>query len=389
MTTFFPYGQQSINQADIDEVTSVLKSSVITRGPVVKAFEESVANYTGARYGVAFTSGSTALLAAYSVLEVGPKDKFLVSPNTFIATSSFATERHARCVFIDIDRQTGNLDLENLKLNLEFHSTTGKLIIAPVHFAGIAIDMEKLKNLIKGSNVYIVEDAAHALGSRYPNLQKVGSCTYSDMTIFSFHPLKNITTGEGGMVMTNDDELYRRLLLFRNSGIERDPNYLEEPAAPWYYEVQKISNNYHLTEFQAALGLSQMKRLDEFSKKRKMLVKYYRKKLKGLAPIQLFNEAADELTCYHLMTIQINFKAVKKNRTEVMNELKRCGIGTQYHYIPLYRHPCYRKVMGELEEYYPEMELYYQQALTLPLYYDLSTENIDYIVENLKEVLKI
>lgn len=385
---FLPYGHQSISEEDIKAVGEALRAPFITRGPQVKAFEEAIAKYVEAEFAVAFSSGTAALYAAYGVLDVGPADRVLTSPNTFIATCSYATEKGATAVFLDIDRSSGNMDFQWIEPNLEFRSLRGRLIIAPVHFAGIALDMEKLSSLIKALNVHVIEDSAHALGSYYPDGKKVGSCAYSDMTIFSFHPVKHITTGEGGMVTTNDPELYRKLLLFRNSGKETDPKYLQSPSSPWYYEVQKISGNYHLTEFQAALGLSQLKRLDQFIEKRRSLVKRYRERLKDVLRIRLFDPIYDEKTAYHLMVVQIDFEAHNTTRTQVMEELKKREIGSQYHYIPLYRFPCYKNVMGDLKEFFPEMEAYYQQALTLPLFPDMSFNDVDRVCNALKEVLQ-
>lgn len=375
---FIPYGHQSINEEDIAAVTEALKGDLITRGPKVEAFEKQIASYCGAEYAVAFTSGTTALYASYFAIDCGPKDRVLTSPNTFIATTAYPSQKGATVVFVDIDRSSGNMDLEQVEANLHYPSIQGRLIIAPVHFSGIAIDMQRLQTMIKASNVAIIEDAAHALGSSYPSGEKVGSCAYSDLTIFSFHPVKTLTTGEGGMVTTNDPELYQRLKLFRNSGIVRD--FPDPFPDPWYYEVQELAGQYHMTEFQAALGLSQFKRLDAFIEKRRALVKRYRERLSGVSSIRLFDSSYDPLTAYHLMVVQMTSK---KSRTAIMDGLNKAGIGSQLHYIPLYRHPCYRRLMGDIEEYFPEMEAYYSSALSLPLYYDLTLEDVDRISETL------
>lgn len=383
-----PYGHQSINEDDVAAVVAALKGELLTRGPNVEAFEKSLAQHVGAEYAVAFNNGSTALSAAYWVSDIGPQDRVLTSPNTFIATTGFASQQGASIKFIDIDRNSGNINLDQLEQNLQFRSLRGRLFIVPIHFSGIAVDMARLQQMIRATNVVVIEDAAHALGSSYTDGQKVGCCAYSDMTIFSFHPVKNITTGEGGMVTTNDSELYRKLKQFRNSGIVKESPYLlQGTAAPWYYEVQAITGNFHMTEFQAALGLSQLKRLDAFVEKRRSLVARYRQLFKGTS-IKLFDEKYDALSAYHLLVAQIDFRAFKTNRSALMEALSTQGIGTQLHYIPLYRHPCYRRVLGDLEESFPEMETYYSQALSLPLYYDLTFEDVDRVVDCLMNKLK-
>lgn len=385
---FLPYSRQSITEQDIEAVSEALRGEQITRGSNVEAFEAAFAAYVGADYAVAFSSGSTALAATYGAGEIGPSDRVLSSPNTFIATTGFATERGARLALADITLDSGNIDLERIEPQLEYLSLKGRLFVVPVHFAGIAVDMERLEQMIRGVNVMVIEDAAHALGSVYPDGRKVGCCAHSDMTIFSFHPVKTITTGEGGMVTTNDPDLYRKLKLFRNSGIVRDAEHLKEGvSAPWYYEVQQISGNFHLTEFQAALGLSQLKRLDSFVAKRRALVGYYRSQLAGMEGVGLFNSSYDPQTAYHLMVVQIDFNRFRTSRTEVMEELRRQEIGTQYHYIPLYRQPCYRRLVGCDEELFPAMESYYHSALSIPLFPEMTPNDVERVCQCLKETL--
>ena len=387
---FIPYARQSITDLEIDAVRQALTSDSITRGPEVDAFENEFATYCGATYAVAFSSGSAALAAAYFAADTTPYDRLITAPNTFVSTAGTAILQGAKPYFIDIDRTTGNINIELAADAVNQPQTRGKPILTPVHFSGIAVDMEKLDSLLKNPDVIIIEDAAHAIGSDYPRGgPKVGSCAWSHMTIFSLHPAKTITTGEGGVVTTNDAELYRKLKLYRNNGIERDPSYLQNPPAPWYYEVHALSNNYNFTEFQAALGRSQLKRINSFIAKRRELMNVYREKTKAIPHLKLFTDAFDGHTAFHLCVVQIDFSAHKTTREKVMNRLKKQGIGTQVHYIPLYRHPYFVDKYGEQHENFPETELYYAQALSLPLYYDLTTEEVDRIVGVLRESLSL
>lgn len=385
----YPYAKQSINGQDESAVLEALKSPVITRGFFVEAFEKEVAEYCGARFAVAFNSGSTALSAAFFAAEAGPHDRVLTTPNTFVATLSGACQKGAAPVFVDIDRKTGNIDAEKLSYNLENLSTRGKNIVVPVHFAGIPVDMQFLESHIKDLNTFVIEDAAHAIGSRYKGGSRVGSCEWSHITCFSFHPAKTITTAEGGMCTTNDEALYRKLLYYRNNGIEREPAlFKEEERGPWVYEVNCLSGNYFMNEIQASLGRSQFSRIEAFIAKRKELVLRYRKNL-AAAPHLAFFEPDQELdVAWHLFVCQIDFSALNKSRAEVMDELRERGIGTQVHYIPLYRHPFFKKGGRDIREYFPETEGYYSQALTLPLYYDLTYEEVDEISDALLTVLK-
>lgn len=379
----FPYAKQSIDETDIESVKEALSSPVITRGEKVEAFEEAIAKYTGASFAVAFSNGSTALKAAYQAAGIGPHDRVITTPNTFIATLAPATDLGAHPLFIDIDGGSGNLDLEQLAENLSYQSSRGRLFVLPVHFSGIAIDMKKLDQLIKSPNSAVIEDAAHALGSYYPDGKKVGSCAYSLMTIFSFHPAKQLTTGEGGMVTTNDAEVASKLRVLRNNGIERNNDLF------WTYEIKQTSSNYNFTEIQAALGLSQLKRLDQFIVKRRKLVQRYRSHLKKMPSIKLFEESYDAKSSYHLFVAQFDFQKLGWKKEDFIMKLKEKGIGSQYHYIPLYRFQCYSKSMGDLSSYFPNMETYYSQGLSLPLYYDLKEENVDEICQTVKEILTL
>lgn len=385
---FLPYAHQTIEDSDVESVVEALKGNIITRGPKVESFEKAMAEYCGALYAVAFNSATSALIGACQAADVNAHDRIVTSPNTFIATVTAGMRFGATPFFVDIDRTTGNWNLEQLESNMEFFSTRGRSIYMPVHFSGILIDMPRMESMLQQSNTIIIEDAAHALGSVHPDGKKVGCCEWSDMAVFSFHPAKTITTGEGGMVLTNDITLYRRLKLFRNNGIEREAEFLVQPSpGPWYYEVQEMGNNFNLTEFQATLGLSQMQRLDGWIMKRRELVSTYRKLLKDTPNLRLFTDAFDATTAFHIFVVQIDFSACNTTRATVMQKLLEKDIGTQVHYIPLYKHPLFQKRYGDMSEYFPETEAYYEQALSLPLYPTLTTEDVEYVCSTLKSVL--
>jgi dTDP-4-amino-4,6-dideoxygalactose transaminase len=384
--TFLPYGRQSITHDDIEKMASSLCQEIITRGEKVKEFEQSLAKYVGVPYAVAFSSGSSALWAAYIAADCQSTDQVITTPNTFVATASYPLLKGSKIHFADIDPKSGNIDLEQLLLPPT--KTLGKLIIAPVHFAGVAVDMKKLGQKIDRPNVCVIEDAAHALGSSYPSGETVGSCLYSDMTIFSFHPVKNITTGEGGMVTTASEELYKKLLMVRNSGIERDALQHWHQPEPWYYEVQQIACQSHMTEFQAALGLSQLEKLDLFIAQRRMLVEAYVTGLKRLPGVIAATQQEEiARSAYHLFIVHIDFQRFGTSRTKVMGALRAMNIGSQLHYVPLYRHPIFGCNLEKEKNRCPAMEQYFQEALTLPLFPNMTTKDVEYVIKSLQSIL--
>lgn len=384
-----PYAKQSISKDDIKAVSEVLKCDFITRGPVVKEFEKAISEYCDSRYAVAFNSATSGLIAACYAADVTPYDRIITSPNTFIATIAGGYYRGAEPVFVDIDHRTGNIDLELMKYSSEYISSRGRNIYIPVHFSGIPVDMEKVEKMITDPDSVVIEDAAHALGSKYKDGSRVGSCRYSDMTVFSFHPAKNITSGEGGVVTTNCERFYHRLCQFRDNGIIRDPEHFVGEAKPWYYEVQDVTGNYHMTDIHAALGLSQFKRLDTFADKRRKLMQVYRDLLKDVEVVQFLDVENDENVMFHLCVVLIDFSALGLTKSDVMVKLREEGVGTQVHYIPLYRHPFFTKQHRQVDEYFPEMEKYYERCLSLPLYYDLSERDVKKVVKVLKKTLKV
>ncbi len=382
---FLPYARQYIDKSDVDCIKSTITNDVITRGKNVLAFEQSVAKYCGAQHAVAFNSGTSALHAAYYAAETAPSDRIITTPNSFVATvGPGMLYSKMPPHFVDIDPLTRNMDLDKLASLTKQITSRGKNIIVPVHFSGIPVNMEKLELSITSPDTVIIEDAAHALGSAYyKGGPLVGSCPWSHMTIFSFHPAKIITTGEGGMALTNDATIAEKLRLFRNNGI-----VYKHDIFPWLYDVHDITGNFNVTEFQSALGVSQMKKLDTFIKYRKKIISWYRKELKKVPNVSLSPPSYDTHVAYHLCVINVDFAAYKTTREKVMNGLLAEGIGTQVHYIPLYRQPYFMKRLGDISADYPEMERYYAQALTLPLYYGLEEKSVVNICKTLKKVLK-
>ncbi len=364
---FFPYAQQTIDNSDKTALQAVIDEAAITRGPKVEAFERAVAEYCDARYAIAFNSGTSALHAAYFAAGTGPHDRVITTPNTFVGTVVGARLLGAQLILSDIDPATGNLDLEQLP-NLDPPSR-GRLIYVPVHYAGTPVDMHALERKITQPSAMIIEDGAAALGAAYPDLKKVGSCVHSDMTTLSFHPAKTITTGEGGMVTTNDETLARRLRTFRNNGLE---NGL----------AHTLTGNFHMSDLNAALGLSQFARLGSMVRRRRAIVRNYRKLLAKTEQVQLLPEAADATSAHNLFVVLIDFEKLELDRDTIRAALKEKGVGTQVHYTPLYRHPA---IEGES---LPNMEQFNSQALTLPLYPGLKEANLRQIVEALQETLR-
>lgn len=383
-----PYAHQSINADDIAAVTRALTSEMITRGPEVEAFEREVAAYCGAQHAVAFNSGTAALVASCYAAQLGPHDRLISASNTFIGTIAGGFQFKATPVLVDIETETGNAKVDQLIASANQPTTRGKAVVIPVHFAGLPVDIQRIDDEIHAPDAVIIEDAAQALGSRYsPDGPRIGSCAWSQMTIFSFHPAKVITTGEGGMVTTNDETLAHRLRQFRNNGIERDPQHLLSEPKPWYYEVQEISNNFNFTDIQAALGRSQLARVDTFITKRRELVQAYRERLKDFPAVLPLTDRYDAHSSLHLFVVQIDFAARKTTREQVMDKLKVEGVGSQVHYIPLYRHPYCLKQWGDLSAYFPGTEAYYAKALSLPLYFDMTLADVDKVVGALKKVI--
>jgi UDP-4-amino-4,6-dideoxy-N-acetyl-beta-L-altrosamine transaminase len=382
-----PYGKQDINQADIDSVVSVLQSDFLTQGPQVPLFEETVSNYCSSQYGVAVNSATSALHIACLALSLGKGDYFWTSPNSFVASANCGLYCGAKVDFVDIDPLTYNLSSKELEKKLIQAKKDNKLpkVVIPVHFAGQSCDMRKIHQLSKEYGFFIIEDASHAIGGKYLG-QSIGGCQYSDITVFSFHPVKIITTAEGGLATTNDKELFARMQLFRSHGVTRDPELMtKEAEGGWYYQQVELGFNYRMTELQAALGVSQMERLDEFVAIRHQRQERYNKVLKDL-PVTTPYQDLDSYSALHLYPIQIQTDKVKSTKKEIFEVLRASGIGVNVHYIPVHTQPYYENIGFEKGDY-PNAESYYESAISIPMFQGLTFEMQDRVVNALKKLL--
>ncbi len=383
-----PYGRQDITDADVAAVAEVLRSDWITQGPVIERFERAVAKYCGAKYAVAVSSGTAALHISCLVAGLGAGDYLWTSPNTFVASANCALYCGAQVDFVDIDPRTYNMSPERLaeKLSLAVANNRLPKVVVPVHFSGQSCAMQRIHELAVEYGFIVIEDASHAVGGDYKQ-SKVGSCAFSDMTVFSFHPVKIITTGEGGMVLTNREDLYEKLVRLRSHGITRDPRVmLGEPDGPWYYQQIDLGYNYRMADLQAALGLSQLQRIDAFVTRRRELAARYAQALHDL-PLMLPGQHPDSYSAYHLYVIRLNLQLLGKTRLDVFQALRQAGIGVNVHYIPVHTQPYYRRLGFERGDF-PEAERYYDEAITLPLFYTLSEEDQNYVIDNLRKVLQ-
>lgn len=363
----YGYGKQNISEDDIQSVIDVLKSPYLTCGPKVKEFEQAICDYTDSKYCVAVNSATSALHIAMLALGIKEGDEVITTPITFLASANCARYVGAKVVFADIDKETANISPDEIKK----HITKNTRAIIPVHFAGQSCDMEEISKIAKEHDLFVIEDAAHAIGSVYKETN-VGCCKYSDMTVFSFHPVKTITTAEGGCVTTNSEELYKKLCAFRSHGMHKDG----EMASDWRYDMRELGFNYRMTDIQAALGISQLKRLDDFKKRRREIVDYYNKNL-GLPHLieKDFSNA-----CFHLYPILV------ENRKEFYFKAKEVGLNLQIHYIPVHTQPYY-KDLGYKEGDYPIAEKYYEHCISLPLYPELTDADLDEIIKRTREIL--
>lgn len=377
-----PYGRHWIDEDDIGEVKKALRSGWLTTGPLIKEFEEKFALKTGARYAIATANGTAALHLACLAAGITAGDEVITSPMTFAATAHSALYVGAKPVFADIDPATGNIDPPEIMKKI----TSETKAVIPVHYAGLPCDMEKINRLAREHELVIIEDACHALGSLYKK-RKTGDCSFSDMSVFSFHPVKHITTGEGGMITTNSLSLYEKLIMLRSHGINRDRNGFENPDdGGWYYEVQMLGFNYRITDIQCALGISQLQKMDYFLKKRREIAQSYNEELKEL-PLLLPFEPEDCIHSYHLYPVKLK-KDAPADRKHLYNKLREAGIYCQVHYIPVHLFPYYRKTLCYAEGDFPHAEEHYQKVLSLPLFPAMSAEEVGYVTGKIKAALQ-
>ncbi len=382
-----PYGRQNIDQNDIEAVAVALKSDWITQGPVIEQFEKAVAGYSGAAHGVAVNSATSALHVACLALGLGPADRLWTSPNTFVASANCALFCGAQVDFVDIDPLTCNMSVGALESKLQKAEKAGKLpkIVVPVHFSGQSCDMRAIGTLSQRYGFRVIEDASHAIGGKYLG-DPIGNCRYSSITVFSFHPVKIITTGEGGMALTNDPELAEHMCRLRSHGITREPTMMpQEPDGPWHYQQIDLGYNFRMMDIQAALGLSQLSRLDEFVQNRHKIAANYDKLLSGL-PVSLLRREPDCYSAFHLYVIRLESGADGGLRRKVYEHMRTAGIGVNVHYIPVHIQPYYQ-ALGFVHGDFPEAEKYYAGALTLPLFPGLDEADQERVVEALQAAL--
>lgn len=382
MHTFIPYGTQNIEQEDIDAVVSVLKGDYLSTGPKILEFEKKFAKYVNSNYAVAVSSGTAALHCACLAAGLQEGDEVITTPLSFVATSNAILYCKAKPIFVDINEETFNIDVDKIEEKI----TSKTKAIIPVHFAGNPCNMDKIKEPANKYHLLIIEDAAHALGAKYKNKQ-IGQI--GDMTTFSFHPVKHITTGEGGMITTNNVNLYNKLLLYRNHGITRDKNFFQNESCSdegnWYYEQICLGYNYRLTDFQAALGIIQLDKMPNSLKRRNELAKYYEQSLKDIKEIKIPHISSNMGSSWHLYIIRIIDSKI--NRKKVFDKLREKNIGVNVHYLPIHCQPYYKK-LGYSKGLCPVAEKIYEEIITLPIHPKISDEDVQYIVKSLKDIIE-
>jgi len=376
---YIPYGRHWISDDDIQSVVDVLESDWLTQGPKIEEFEKEISAYCGSNYAVVFNSGTSALHAAFSVLRLNKDDEFITTPNTFVATANAGLHTGIKPVFVDIEMDTGNLNASKVEERI----TERTKLIVPVHYSGHPVDMGKIYEIAERKNLYVIEDACHALGAKYKGY-KTGGCNYSDMTVFSFHPVKHITTGEGGAVLTNNKDFYKKLLMSRSHGIEKR-SFINKPDGDWYYEMQSLGYNYRMTDIQAALGISQLRKSDKFIDRRKEISRLYDSEFRDnpwfdIPPVRSYASSS-----YHLYPIRFKDEFIQRKK-EIFSRLKERGFGVQVHYIPVYWHPFYKN-MGYKKGICPIAEDFYFKELSLPIYPAMNGEEQRYVIEGINTVM--
>ncbi|ETT74271.1 UDP-4-keto-6-deoxy-N-acetylglucosamine 4-aminotransferase [Paenibacillus sp. FSL R7-277] len=377
---YLPYGRQMIDDEDIESVVKVLQSDYLTSGPAIEQFEAEIAAFTGAKYAVAFSSGTAALHGACYAAGIGEGDEVITTPMTFAATANCVLYQGGVPVFADIDPRTYNLDPQRIRESI----TARTKAIIPVHFTGQPAQLDEILQIAREHNLIVIEDAAHALGARYKNTS-IGAI--GDMTMFSFHPVKHITTGEGGMITTNNPVYYEKLLQFRTHGITRDERKLRENHGPWYYEMQFLGYNYRITDIQTSLGISQLRRIGSFIEKRKQLAALYLQELSGTEELILPHQLPEAESSWHLFIVRLQLSKLKATRKTVFQALQKENIGVNVHYIPAYLHPYYES-LGFRKGICPVAESCYEEFITLPLYAGMDPEDVMDVVAAVKKVIR-
>ena len=392
-----PYGHQSVNRGDIQAVVEVLQSDRLTQGPKIKEFEKRLAGYCGARYAVAVSNGTAALHLVCMAAGVSPGDEVITTPMSFLATSNCILYCGAKPVFADIE--SNHLNIDPLEVIKAINRRTK--VVLPVHFAGHPCDLDQIQKIARRNHLTVIEDGCHALGAKYKIAGKwfrVGGCSHSDACVFSFHPVKSITMGEGGAVTTNRTDLYEKLLSLRTHGIVREQEYFQNTkmaflrkngrvrAAPWYYEMQSLGFNYRITDMQCAMGIRQLSRINDFLARRRYIVQAYRRAFEKLTALILPQEKEGFRTAYHLFPVQLDLSKIRKTRAEIFEDLKVRGIGVQVHYVPIHLQPYYRR-FGYKEGDFPQAETYYERTFSLPLFPAMTTSQINQVIKAVKETL--
>ena len=377
---YLPYGHQWIDNKDISAVINVLKSDFITQGPKVKEFEDAVAEYCGVKYAVAFSSGTAALHGAAFAAGVKKGDEGITTPITFVASNNSILYLNGIVKFADIKKYTYNINPKEIKEKI----TKKTKILLPVDYTGQPCDIDEINEIAEEKDLTVIEDATHAIGAEYKG-EKIGGLT--DLTIFSFHPVKHITTGEGGMALTNNEEFYEKLLMFRTHGITKNPKKMTKNEGDWYYEMQILGYNYRLTDIQCALGLSQLKKLDKFIKRRREIVRKYNEAFEEVNEIITPYEKPDVKSSYHLYMIQLKLEKLRTSRKQIFDALRAENIGAHVHYIPVHLQPYYMKNFRFKKGDFSVAEKYYERCLTIPLYPKMSDDDVNDVIDGVKKVI--
>lgn len=377
---FIPYGSQWIDEHDIEAVTETLKSDYLTTGPKIKEFEDKFADYVDAKYAVAIANGTAALHAATYAAGIKEGDEVITTPITFAATANSVLYQDATPVFADIDPKTYNIDPESIKEKI----TEKTKAIIPVHYTGQPCEMDKIKEIAAENDLVIIEDGAHAVGATYKD-KKVGSI--GDMTTFSFHPVKNMTTGEGGMITTDSKDLYDKLMKFRTHGITKnDSDYINKSHGPWYHEQQELGYNYRITDIQAALGITQLEKIDKFLARRREIVNRYNNEFKDIDGLIIPEQLENTNSAWHIYVLQLELEKLTGDRKEIFKALRDKNLGVNVHYIPVYFHPYYQR-LGYKKGICPKAEKLYERIITIPLYPKMTDQQIDEVIKKIKSTI--